>query len=475
MNKISFLQEKSAFHMKYPDQSDLSFYRWFTEQHPDEAIGWYHLGQEREARGETEQALGAYRRALHAKAGPYSVDASDAYQKLLRKQRQQKWRHRSRLLLASLLFSYLQLVFSPGVLQEPVPPKVTPSASAGLPYTLVPARPHVEVIAVPSTLDASQLQSQVRRYVEARRPSLTQPYTVLVVPQIAGTPLYTPLLFYQPKEVRGLLRFDPVSRTVIGQKWFTLPANYLRDPALATVRSALSEEQMTMEHVLTLRNALYRSYQRTGKLPARLSDLAGSFPGNSLPQIPLPPAGLGLAAYAYRPDALRPQAVWESMRDVVPLPGYPEPPSPLGPLQIHLYESSHTLELVSGPHVVRSYPAAIGKSGLTPEGYFSILQKISNPRGHDHIYGTRGMIFQKGGFAIHGTNHPESIGQSVSLGCVRLNNRAIEELYSFVSIGTEMIVSAIPAPGRTWSNPAPFILAAGQKEETPEIVYEWLH
>ncbi|MGN7469797.1 L,D-transpeptidase family protein [Brevibacillus sp. SAFN-007a] len=474
MDKVSFLQEKSAFHMKYPEQSDLSFYRWYTQQHPDEAIGWYHLGQAREAQGDIRQALAAYRQGLFAKPGPYCDEARDAYQTLLREQQRQGWRNRARLLLASLAFLYAQFVFSPGPLPDGTPAAgtETPAAPASM---SAPAQPHVEVIAVPATLRPQERQSQVRRYAEARRPALTQPYTVLVVPEVPGSPLFAPLLFYQPKQVLGILQYHPGSRTIISQRWFDTPVSLDGEATLAAVRGDLAVEQQTLQHVLTLRNALYRYYQQKGTLPARLAELAGSYPGNSLPQVPFPPKRLLLESYSYHPYAFQSGAAWDSLRDVLPLPGYPEPLSPLAPLQIRLSQKSHTLQLVSGTHLVRSYPAAIGKNGSTPEGYYTILQKINKPRGHDNIYGTRGLVFQGNGYAVHGTNHPASIGTSVSLGCVRLFNAAVEELYTFVSLGTEFIISDAPAPAQPWSNPAPFILPAGPEEETPGVTYSWLH
>ncbi|MGG1663594.1 L,D-transpeptidase family protein [Brevibacillus sp. NRS-1366] len=474
MDKVSFLQEKSAFHMKYPDQSDLSFYRWFTEQHPDEAIGWYHLGREREARGETDQAISAHRRALQAKAGPYYNDAREAYQALLRARKQQEWRKKTRLLLASLLFLYFQFAFSPGLLTEPA--KTTKSQATSIPKpTTIPERPHVEVIAVPPNLSAEERATHVRRYVESRRTALSQPYTVIVVPEVPGSPLFTPLLFYQPREVLGVMRYNPLNRTVISQKWFDHAGRFEQEPMLMSARAALEQEQLTLQHVLILRNALFRAYGQKGVLPSHLTDLAGAYPTNSLPQIPAPLTELGLFSYEYRPKAFRPESAWASIRDVLPLPGYPEPSVPLEPLQIHLSQSTRTLSLVSGAHLVRSYPAGIGKNDSTPEGYFTIKQKISRPRGHDNIYGTRGLVFSGNGYAIHGTNHPASIGSEVSLGCVRLHNRDVEELYSFVSVGTEVVISDTPAPAKPWSNPAPLVLAAGPKEETPDVIYNWLH
>ena len=44
------------------------------------------------------------------------------------------------------------------------------------------------------------------------------------------------------------------------------------------------------------------------------------------------------------------------------------------------------------------------------------------------------------GYAIHGTNVPSSIGQSVSHGCVRLLNEDIARLYEIVPIGTPVYI-----------------------------------
>lgn len=474
MNKVSFLQEKSAFHMKYPAQSDLAFYRWFTEQYPQEAIGWYHLGREREARGELALAIAAHRRALHAKPGPFREEAREAYQHLLRARQKEAWKKRSRLLLGSLLFFYLQFVFSPGLLTDPIPALSPATATAAAEQT-GEEQAHVEVIAVPPSLHFSDMQEQVHRYLGTRRLSLSQPYTLLVVPQAPHLQPFTPLLFYQPKEVLGVLQYNPLTRSVISEKWYPKPVRYTQEPALQEAGVALANEQTVLQHIVTLRNALYRHFQLKGGLPARLSDLAGAYPGNSLPDIPLPLADLGLAAYPYYPERFDPAQAWDSLRDVLPLPGYPEPAQPLEPLQIHLDQETHRMELRSGPHLVRSYPIGLGKNSSTPDGYFSISQKISKPRGHDNIYGTRGLVFNQKGYAIHGTNDPDSIGKNASLGCVRLLNQAVEELYSFVSLGTEVIISAMPNAGTVWSNPPPFILEPGPEEETPHVIYKWLH
>jgi hypothetical protein len=53
-------------------------------------------------------------------------------------------------------------------------------------------------------------------------------------------------------------------------------------------------------------------------------------------------------------------------------------------------------------------------------------------------FGTRwiGLNVPWGIYGIHGTNKPYSIGSASSHGCICLNNRNINELYSLVRVGT---------------------------------------
>ena len=44
------------------------------------------------------------------------------------------------------------------------------------------------------------------------------------------------------------------------------------------------------------------------------------------------------------------------------------------------------------------------------------------------------------GYAIHGTNQPETVGRAVSHGCVRLRNEDIAKLYAMVSVGTPVYI-----------------------------------
>ncbi|NGQ96829.1 L,D-transpeptidase family protein [Brevibacillus sp. SYP-B805] len=483
MDKARFLQEKIAFFHRNPTQNDFAFYRYFTEQFPDEAAGWLHLGQEWERRGQLAEAREAYRRALHGKPDAFQEEAREAYHALLRKQKKETLRNRLRRRVISLALLGIFLLFP----QSPVGERPTDAAAqrpqqpSAFPAAAHAYVNHTEVIAVPGALSIETTREQVKNYLLGRRPTLSQPYTLIVLPETPGIPLFTPLLFYRPAQVKGVLRYDPSTQSILSEQWYPTGCACDQVPYVNAAKTAFRAEQQRLEQVLILRNALYRHYQRTGRLPGKLADLAGAYPSNELPAIPQPATAAGSAsgssaAWSYFPEAFRPAEPWASLRDVLPLADYPEPAVPLEPLQILVNQSSYSMTLMSGPHPVRRYPIGIGKKGAaTPEGYFTITRKINHPRGHDDIYGTRGMIFHTDAYAIHGTNNPQSIGKQVSLGCIRLHNADVEELYSFVTPGTEVIISAKPAPVSNWSNPFRYTLPAGREEETPFVTYRWLH
>ena len=47
-------------------------------------------------------------------------------------------------------------------------------------------------------------------------------------------------------------------------------------------------------------------------------------------------------------------------------------------------------------------------------------------------------------YRVHGTNAPETIGASVSSGCIRLTDDDVTDLYSRVTVGTRIVV--LPGP-----------------------------
>jgi lipoprotein-anchoring transpeptidase ErfK/SrfK len=74
------------------------------------------------------------------------------------------------------------------------------------------------------------------------------------------------------------------------------------------------------------------------------------------------------------------------------------------------------------------------------------LAKYANgmPGGPDNPLGARALyLFANGAdtyYRIHGTNHPETIGQAVSSGCIRMRNDDAIDLYQRVALGAKVIV-----------------------------------
>jgi len=66
------------------------------------------------------------------------------------------------------------------------------------------------------------------------------------------------------------------------------------------------------------------------------------------------------------------------------------------------------------------------------------------PGGPENPLGARAMYLYRGGadtlYRIHGTNQPETIGQAVSSGCIRMLNADVEHLYEQVRRGVKVVV-----------------------------------
>lgn len=63
----------------------------------------------------------------------------------------------------------------------------------------------------------------------------------------------------------------------------------------------------------------------------------------------------------------------------------------------------------------------------------------TNQRKYAGVLGTHRLNLGDG-YALHGTNKPETIGRSVSHGCVRLRNEDIAWLYEHVPVGTPVFI-----------------------------------
>ncbi len=62
------------------------------------------------------------------------------------------------------------------------------------------------------------------------------------------------------------------------------------------------------------------------------------------------------------------------------------------------------------------------------------------PGGLDNPLGARAMYLGSSLYRIHGSNEPETIGQAVSSGCIRMTNDDVTDLYNRVKVGAKVYV-----------------------------------
>lgn len=138
--------------------------------------------------------------------------------------------------------------------------------------------------------------------------------------------------------------------------------------------------------------------------------------------------------------------------------------SDFGPGTIVVDTAGHRLYHIKADGKAMRYSIGVGRQGFTWKGKASIQRKAKWPTWHppaemrkrepwlpvrmeggpENPLGARALYLYEGGvdtlYRIHGTNQPETIGQSVSSGCIRLINDDIEHLYQNVKIGARVVV-----------------------------------
>lgn len=116
--------------------------------------------------------------------------------------------------------------------------------------------------------------------------------------------------------------------------------------------------------------------------------------------------------------------------------------------RIHVHVDTRILTMTRDGTVI-TYPVAVGKpSTPSPVGEWEVVYKSLNPGGP---FGVRWMRLSVpwGGYGIHGTNNPKSIGKAVSHGCIRLYNEDVVILYDLTPIGTPVSITGTVRKIRT--------------------------
>jgi lipoprotein-anchoring transpeptidase ErfK/SrfK len=118
------------------------------------------------------------------------------------------------------------------------------------------------------------------------------------------------------------------------------------------------------------------------------------------------------------------------------------------------------LYLVTAPHHALRYGIGVGRPGFEWHGVKTISRKAEWPDwtppaemlarrpdlphfmrgGPENPLGARAMYLGSSLYRIHGTNEPNTIGQNVSSGCIRMMNDDVVDLYSRVRVGTTVYV-----------------------------------
>jgi LysM repeat protein len=133
---------------------------------------------------------------------------------------------------------------------------------------------------------------------------------------------------------------------------------------------------------------------------------------------------------------------------------------PKGPFHAVVSKKAFTLEIwqgepnAKGSAFVMSFPVGLGKDDSTPTGTWAVINKVPNPtyyspRGEgviaadDHknplgeywigLTGTDGHAVGKESYGIHGTIDPASIGKQESMGCIRLLNENVAQVYQLLT------------------------------------------
>ncbi|MFD1179071.1 L,D-transpeptidase family protein [Paenibacillus puldeungensis] len=111
-----------------------------------------------------------------------------------------------------------------------------------------------------------------------------------------------------------------------------------------------------------------------------------------------------------------------------------------GMFSIEIYPPQHQLVVKNHGKKIKTYPVAVGNpSTPTPVGEYRITYKGKN---WGTAFGPRwlGLNVPWGYYGIHGTNRPDSIGQHLSHGCIRMRNRDVIDLFDIIPVGTKVTI-----------------------------------
>ena len=81
-----------------------------------------------------------------------------------------------------------------------------------------------------------------------------------------------------------------------------------------------------------------------------------------------------------------------------------------------------------------------GETGEYGRGYISLAPVPATPQ--PFRFNTYDGMFRWYSFAIHGTNDPSRVGQSVTGGCINVNGKAMDDLLDTMKLGDEVVIAS---------------------------------
>ncbi len=133
---------------------------------------------------------------------------------------------------------------------------------------------------------------------------------------------------------------------------------------------------------------------------------------------------------------------------------------PFGPGTIVISTSERRLYFVLPGGQAIKYGVGVGRPGFEWAGAKTITRKAEWPSwtppsqmlrrrpdlprhmagGIDNPLGARAMYLGSSLYRIHGSNEPDTIGQAVSSGCIRMTNNDVTDLYERAQVGAKVVV-----------------------------------
>ena len=131
-----------------------------------------------------------------------------------------------------------------------------------------------------------------------------------------------------------------------------------------------------------------------------------------------------------------------------------------GPFNAKIDPTTFIMDIYLQDTLVRNYKVGLGEHGSTPPGRWQVGDKIVNPTYHPprggkiiladdpenplgerwiQLKGIAGKAVGQTSYGIHGTIEPDSIGRNKSMGCVRMHNEDVAEVFTYLATDKSVV------------------------------------